>query len=353
MRAVLERKNGFLPALTRCLCSFVAVPVSVIVHLRRALYRNGILKAHRVGARVVSVGNISMGGTGKTPLVNLLADNLSGRGIGVAILTRGYGRTSRGHRVLVGGNGNWQDVGDEPLMLSRSLPKVPVVVCADRIAGGKVAVDMFRPNILILDDGFQHLRMAREVELVVIDATCPFGNGRIFPAGTLREKSRALRWAQMFVLTRVNQADGVGELVDFLHQICPNAIVAQSDCEPISLRDVHSGEQLDLEFLRGKQILAMSGIGNPSSFERSLEQTGARLIERVRFPDHHPYIREELEQVICRARETGAQYVVTTEKDEVRLPVIGKEAIPLLSLGIRLRVVSGERELWELVERGL
>ncbi|MCK4596806.1 tetraacyldisaccharide 4'-kinase [bacterium] len=331
----------------------MAVPVSAIVHLRRVLYRSGILKTHRVGARVISVGNISMGGTGKTPLVNLLADNLAGRGIGVAILTRGYGRTSRGHRVLVGGNGKWQDVGDEPLMMSRSLPEVPVVVCADRIAGGRVAVEMFRPRILILDDGFQHLRLAREVELVVIDATCPFGNGRVFPAGILREKVKALRWAQLFVLTRVNQADGVGELVDFLHQICPNAIVVQSECEPMSLRDVHSGEQLDLEFLRGKQVLAMSGIGNPSSFERSLEQTGVRLIERVRFPDHHPYRREELEQVICLAREIGAQYVVTTEKDEVRLPVMGKEAIPLLSFGIRLRVISGERELWELVERGL
>lgn len=311
------------------------------------------MPVHRLRARVISIGNISMGGTGKTPAVLLVAKHLVARGEGVVILTRGYGRTTSRGRILVGGKCQWKEVGDEALMLSRFLPTIPIVVGKDRVSGGKLAVEKFRPRFVILDDGLQYLRLARDVEMVIIDATCPFGNGRLFPGGILRENINALRRAHVFFVTKVNQAENVGDLVAFLQRTYPHASVIQGAYQPSSLRDVCSHDQLSLKFLRGKPVVAMSGIGNHASFERSLEQIGAHLAERVRLPDHHPYRQEEVFAAARLAREVGARYVVTTEKDEVRLPAMEKVAVPLLSLGIQLQTVSGEDQLWDFLERGL
>jgi tetraacyldisaccharide 4'-kinase len=302
---------------------------------------------------VISIGNISLGGTGKTPAVILVAKHLAARGEGVVILTRGYGRTTSQRRILVGGKCHWKEVGDEALMLSRFLPTIPIVVGKDRVSGGKLAVERFQPRFVILDDGLQYLRLARDVEMVIIDATCPFGNGRLFPGGILRENISALRRAHLFFVTKVNQAANVGDLVAFLQRTYPHASVVQGTYQPSSLRDVRSHDQLSLKFLRGKSVVAMSGIGNHISFERSLEQIGAHLAERVRLPDHHPYRREEVYEAAHLARRAGAQYLVTTEKDEVRMPDLEKVAVPLLSLGIQLQAISGEEQLWDFLERGL
>lgn len=350
--AILQRRKGLSCSVARSLCTSLSMAVSGAVLIRRRLYRVGFLPVHTLKARVISVGNVSMGGTGKTPVVSLVAGHLEAEGKRVVILTRGYGRMAPGQRILVGGNGHWRKVGDEPLMLSRSLPTVPIVVGRDRVAGGKLAVDRFQPRFVILDDGLQHLRLARDVEMVVIDATCPFGNGRLFPGGILREDLGALRRASLFFLTRVNQAEGVENLVDLLRESHPQTTIVQGAFEPKSLRYVGSQTQLSLESLRGEPVLAMSGIGNPLSFEQSLEQLGAQLIQRVRFPDHHAFSRKELAAAVQLAQVAGARYLVTTEKDEVRLPTMQKLAVPLLSLAIQLKVVSGERQLWKLIERG-
>jgi tetraacyldisaccharide 4'-kinase len=337
----------------RYFCTFLTVPVSGAVLIRRRLYRGGLMPVHRLRARVISIGNISIGGTGKTPAVRLVAEHLMARGEKVVILTRGYGRTTFQKKILVGGKCRWKEVGDEALMLSRFLPAVPIVVGKDRVSSGRLAVEKLRPRFVILDDGLQYLRLARDVEMVIIDATCPFGNGRLFPGGILREHIGALRRAHLFFVTKVNQAENVGDLVDFLRRTYPHAPVVQGTYQPSSLRDVCSHDQLGLKFLRGKPVVAMSGIGNHTSFERSLEQIGARLAEKVRLPDHHRYRQEEVFAAARLARKVGAQYVVTTEKDEVRLPAMERAAVPLLSLGIQLQVVSGEEQLWDFLERGL
>ena len=326
--------------------------MSGIVSIRRTLYRIGLLPVHGLRARVISVGNLSMGGTGKTPAVRLMAEYLQTKGQRVAVLTRGYGRTMPGQKVLLNGQGGWRAVGDEPLMLSRVLPMVPIVVGRDRVASGRLAVEKFQPRFLILDDGLQYLRLARDVDVVTIDATCPFGNGRLFPGGILRENLDALQRAHLFFVTRVNQAENVDRLVRFLQQTNPRAVVVQGAYRPSSLTDVNSDKQLSLESVKGEPVLAMSGIGNPISFETTLRQLGARIAEKLHFPDHHPFLRTEVLAALKLAEELGARYVVTTEKDRARLPIIEKPAIPVLSMDIRLKVVSGEKQLWQLIERG-
>ena len=322
------------------------------VRFRRGLYQAGLMPVHALSARVVSVGNISMGGTGKTPVVSLIAKHLAEGNQRVVVLTRGYGRTDRGHKILCGGVGSWREVGDEPLMLSRALPAIPIVIDRDRVAGGKLAVERFHPRFIILDDGLQHLRLARDVEVVVIDATSPFGNGRLFPRGILREDLGALRRANLFLLTKVNQTKGIDGLVNFLRRTYPQVPIIQGAYEPQSLRNVMSHEQLSPASLRGKLVMAMSSIGNPISFEHSLEQLGTQVVEKIRFPDHHPYCQEDLATAAYLARKSGARYVVTTEKDEMRLPTMEEPEVPILSLGIQLKVVSEEKQLWDLIERG-
>jgi tetraacyldisaccharide 4'-kinase len=349
----LEGHKGLFFSGMRYICILFSVLVSGVVFIRRALYRTGLLPVHTLGARVISIGNLTMGGTGKTPAVRLVAEHLTAKGEGVVIVTRGYGRTVPGQRILVDGQGRWREMGDEPLMLSRSLPTVPIIVGRDRVAGGKVAVEKFRPQFVILDDGFQHLRLARDVEVVVIDATCPFGNGRLFPGGILRENLGALQRAHLFLVTKVNQAENVGHLLRLLQQIHPHAVIVQGAYRPVGLSEVSTHTQVGLELLKGKPVLAMSGIGNPISFERSLEGLGAQLAERLRFSDHHPFRPKEVTAALRLAQETGAQYVVTTEKDRVRLPAVEKPVVPILSLDIQLRIISGEKQLWQFIERGL
>jgi len=351
--AILEHRKGLIFSVMRCLCALLTVPVSAAVLIRRHLYRVGLIPVHSLRARVISIGNISMGGTGKTPAVLMVAKHLAARGERGVILTRGYGRTTSQRRILVGDQYHWKEVGDEARMLSRLLPTIPIVVGKNRVSGGRLAVEKFRPRFVILDDGLQYLRLARDVEMVIIDATYPFGNGRLFPGGILRENISALRRAHMFFVTKVDQAENVGDLLAFLQRTYPHAPVVQGTYQPSSLRDVRSHDQVSLKFLRGKPVVAMSGIGNHISFERSLEQIGARLAERVRLPDHHPYRREEVLATARLALKVGAQCVVTTQKDEVRLPDMEKLAIPLLSLGIQLQAVSGEEQLWDFLERGL
>jgi tetraacyldisaccharide 4'-kinase len=352
-QAVLERRGGIRHVLMRCLCRFLSAAVSAAAHIRGHLYRSGILPVYTLGARVVSVGNICLGGTGKTPVVEFLARGLNSRGVGVAILTRGYGRKTSRAKVVLGGRGGWKELGDEPLMLSRSLPEVPIVVNKNRVSGGQLAIARFHSQLLILDDGLQHLRLARDMDIVVIDASAPFGNGKVFPAGDLRENLTALRRAHLFFVTKVNHVAEADDLLEFLRRLNPEAVIVRGAYRPAYLRDMASKIPMHLSSLKDAPILAMSGIGSPISFERSLEELGARLVDRVRFPDHHAYRREDLLETRQRAEQIGARFLITTEKDAVRLPAVEQSPIPLLSLGIEIQVIAGESQLWECVERGI
>lgn len=265
----------------------------------------------RVGAQVVSFGNITAGGTGKTPAVIERAAAEMRAGRRVAVLTRGYG-TGDSSIFVVGPDEpeapEWARLlGDEPALIRRRVPGVTVVKGADRVEAAQLAVERFGCDVLILDDGFQYVLLERDENVLLIDATNPFGNGRLIPRGVLREPLSALRRATHFVLTRCDQAGDLGALVRTLKEIAPGRPIRKTRHAPVALRRLSDNAVLPLETLRGRQIAAACAIGNPDAFFATLERLGARLVERHPYRDHASFT------------VTSVYPIVITEKDAVRL----------------------------------
>jgi tetraacyldisaccharide 4'-kinase len=350
--AVVEKQPGPLFSLLRLCSRMISGPFSGITTVRRWLYSAGLLPVHTVPIRVISVGNITIGGTGKTPVVSLLASRLDADGDRPVILTRGYGRRSSEMVFLPSDTVSWEQAGDEPLMLSSALPTVPIVVYGDRVAAAQNARERFQPQVFLLDDGMQHLRMGRDLEIVVIDVTRPLESERVLPAGRLRENLRALRRADVFFLTRTDQSDDTEAVAEFLEKYHPAAMQIRSIFRPWALRALPAGHRQSLEILRDRPVLAVSGIGNPNSLERSLTHLGARLKGRLHFPDHYPYTRGDVELMEQRALHLGAQSIVTTEKDAVRLRGIDHRAVPFFALMVRIEIISHDEDFWRIVKGG-
>ena len=298
-----------------------------VAEVRNAMYDRGVLESHSLGARTISVGNITTGGTGKTPLVVLIAEILAGRGEKVCVLTRGYGRENPKEKVLVSdGTQVFADAktgGDEPVEMARMLlGKAVVVADADRVAAAKWAKERFEITTFILDDGFQHRRAKRDLDIVCIDATDPFGNGRALPAGRLRESLNNLSRANAFVLTRSDLAEDIDSIKATLRKFNPNAPIFEAG----SCITGFSG--LD-EFLSGsinsgietvpEKLYAFCGLGNPEGFFDSLRRAGISLAGVHKFRDHHEYEQKDIDLIESEAEWAGAASLVTTAKDAVKL----------------------------------
>jgi tetraacyldisaccharide 4'-kinase len=318
---------------------------------RRALYDVGVLKRRKLRAKVVCIGNLTTGGTGKTPAVLLAAHTLRQRGHNVAVLSRGYGRKGSGKDVTVlldGRHSDWRSCGDEPWMIHQSLvgQGVPVLVCADRAKSGEIAVEMYDSRVIILDDGFQHLRLHRDLDVVLINARNPFGGGRLLPLGDLREPVSALRRAGMVVITHADRvtAPELAALREQIEAIHPGVAVLESAHKADHLLDVRTEQKLPLSHLKGKAVTALSGLGDPLSFEASLEELGASLAQRWRYPDHHAYTDRDLDSV---QKLRGDLPLVTTLKDFTRLPEDWRERLTgdVWVLGIKLEILKG-RNAW-------
>lgn len=306
---------------------------------RAAWYERGTLRRYRPPCAVISVGNLSAGGTGKTPLVLWLARLLGRAGYWPAVLTRGYrGGAERTGGVVSDGRSILMDAtqaGDEPWLLARSLPGVPVLVGRNRIASAHRAVAEFGADVLLLDDGFQHLRLERDLDLVLMDAANPLGNGRVLPAGLLREPPSALRRADAVILTR---ADGPvsEETYRHLRRYLGNRPVFRCRHEA-SLRAVMSaGTMFPMTGpgLRDRRVVAFSGIGSNEAFSATVGHLGGELAAVLPFPDHHAYTETELAGIVDTARRAGAEWLVTTEKDLARLGGRWPFAPPLAVVGI-------------------
>ena len=314
------------------------------VRTRRAAYRYGLLRSLRLPVPVISVGNLVAGGTGKTPLIVYLTRMLRARGKRAIILSRGYGRRSRGIRVASDGRRterDWRRIGDEPALLADLLPETPIVVGRDRHAAGRLALTRFPADVVLLDDGFQHLRLARDVDIVVVDATDPLGGGYLLPRGLLREPTDALRRAHLFCLTRTDQSEGIEELKDRLRTLNARAPIVETIHRPTAFKAVPDGQVKPLSLLQDRKVVALSGIGRPASFERTLCALGVRLVDAFRYPDHHPYTLQDLNAVLERARHVHADFVVTTEKDAVRFPSELSSEPPTLALMVEIEVRRG------------
>jgi tetraacyldisaccharide 4'-kinase len=312
--------------------------------LRLQAYRRGWAAIRRLPCRVISVGNLTLGGTGKTPIVEVVAGLLQREGIHVGVLSRGYGGrhqsgitvVSDGRRCLVPP----EVAGDEPILLAEHLAGLPVIVGKDRYAAGLLAVERFGVDAIVLDDGFQHVQLARDLDILVLDAERPFGNGRLFPRGDLREWPAAIARADAIVLTRWET--GAAPALPALPCCRSELSLFRSQHTPRDLRKLAEGDILPLTSLKGRRILAFCGIGTPHHFGLTLQRLGAEIVAFVAFPDHHPYTRSEIEQLILTAKQHRLDTLVTTEKDGVRLRRLQPVAGSVWELRIGATIVDQE-----------
>jgi tetraacyldisaccharide 4'-kinase len=324
--------RGPWPGVQRLGLYVASVPYGWVVAVRNRLYDRGWTGLCRAPVPVVSVGNLTAGGTGKTPCVEYVAGHYRQRGRRVAVLSRGYGTTA-------GAN-------DEALVLEENLPDVPHLQGADRAALAEVAVAELESEVLVLDDGFQHRRLARDLDVVLVDVTDPWGGGQLLPRGLLRESPRGLRRAGAVVLTRCDQATAGrrDEVRARVARLVPGVPVAETVHRPVEL--ANAGGAAPLGRLRERPVVAFCGIGNPEAFRRTLLDLGAAVGAFRTFPDHHAYTRADVEDLAAWAgRQATDCVVVTTQKDLVKLRLTRLGSRELWAVRIRLHVEAGRDAL--------
>lgn len=368
---IFGRAKGFRAALMRFLMRALSGVFRVLVQLRLWRYRSGWKPQHHLCTQVVAIGNITVGGTGKTPVVELLARSLRDRGRNVSILSRGYKSKKLGKsqewndaggnrissenmpKVVSTGSKLLLDskyAGDEPYMLARNLDGVSVVVDKNRVKGGRFAIGELGADTLLLDDGMQYLDLAHGIDVVLVDAGSPFGTEALLPRGTLREPPKNLRRASYILLTKCN--GGSNEmLVERIRRYNKTAEIIECTHGPVHLENVFTGERKPLEFLKDKWVGAISAIAVPEAFEGSLAKLGARVEIQRRFSDHHRFSRKDVEKFMQRCVERDMELIVTTEKDAVRFPEPTSIDVPIYFLRIEVEILKG-REIWDdLIDR--
>lgn len=344
---------GFGPATAR-LFDVAAGGYRGLLGTRDWLYARGVLKCRRLGCPVVSVGNLTVGGTGKTPAVELAVRTLVDLGHRPAVVSRGYGRHTRGVQIVADAASirlDAEEGGDEPFLLARRLPGVPVVVGGNRYEAGRHAIERFGITAIVLDDAFQHRTLAKDVEIVMARARTPWGNGRLLPGGPLREPLAALRRADLIVVSGARGAEDIGEVVETARRYAPRTPVLAARHVPTECWEASLMKYMPLETLLGKRLFVFAGIGAPEGFRRTLQETGVVESGFARFVDHHWYSREDLRALDAQAAASGADGLVTTEKDWVRLRRLPPVRRPVYVIGVRLTLISGEAEWHATFER--
>ncbi len=341
-----------------------------VVQSRLYLYNKGVLRRFQLGCQVISVGNVTVGGTGKTPMVEKLARELSAEGRKVAILSRGYRKKEKSfiHRMVAGFTGSDSRTpprivsdgvnllldsemsGDEPYMLATNLPDVVVLVDKNRVKSGRYAVKHFGCDTLLLDDGFQYQKLGHRLDLVLVDCTNPFGNGYVLPRGLLREPASNIARAKFICITKVHGGNTI-ELRRQIQNYNPTAGIMECNHVPVSLMGAFSRETHPLSKLKGMKIVALSGIASPQSFEKSLEKLGATIVKRLRYADHHRFSQQEIIDIANHSRNLGVDAVVTTEKDAVRMTRIDRRDIPIYFLRIEVEFVNGNEEFQRCISQ--
>ena len=335
-----------------------------VVSLRYFLYGIGLVRRFPLGVQVISIGNVTAGGTGKTPVTEIFARTLAAEGRKVAILSRGYRRkeapwwqrmftqvidpplvVSDGKHVLL----DAATGGDEPYMLASNLPGVAVVVDRNRVKAGRYAVKRLGCNTIILDDDFQYQKLKHSIEVVLVDSTNPFGNGNMLPRGILREPARNLKRADIIFLTKCR--GDVSKVKDEIRRYNKSADIVECNHTPRVLKDVWSREEYPLSWLAGKTLCTLSGIASPKGFENSLRHLGAKVVWCERYADHHRYDSSEVLYALNRTADMGADALVTTEKDAVRFPRFETSPVKCLYLRIAIEILAGGDNFTQIINR--
>ena len=334
-----EAWYGRASPVVRAGLSAAAAAYRAALTARSASYRIGLLSTRGLPVPVISVGNVTMGGSGKTPLAEVVVLALREMGARPAVLSRGYGRRTCGVRIVADGGGvrlGTRDGGDEPALLAEHLPGVPIVVGESRYEAGVVAVETCFADALVLDDGFQHRTLTKDLEIVVVSGSDPWGNGRLFPRGSLREPLSALKRAGLVVVTNPPTAAATSEIAHVLRLRAPAATVLSGAYRPTSLRRGDYVRTAEPEGLTGRKVLILAGLAAPRGFVATAMGLGAEVAGLAEFPDHHWYTPGDLARVAARVSETGAEAVLTTEKDWVRLREMSLGDVPFWVLSVRL-----------------
>ncbi len=345
----------------------------IITQFRLWLYEHRIIRNKSIGCLVVSIGNLSCGGTGKTPVVEIFAKTLSKQNRKVAILSRGYrskdNRTfieklkarlfqeehyipprvvSDGKNLLL----NSLNAGDEPYMLASNLKNVAVLVDKDRVKSGLYAIKNFQTDTILLDDGFQYLGLHSHINILLIDSTSPFHNHYVLPRGLLREPIKNIRRADYIFLTKSNGGNQIRHLKSFVRKHNRQAEIIECCHKPQYLEKVyHRGVKEDLSYLKGKKIAALSAIAYPKSFEDFLEKLGSTIVYRKSYADHHRFVEQEMIDFINTAKDKGAEIILTTEKDAVRMPRVNRRDIEVYFLRVEIDILAGYGNFEQAISR--
>src|SRR5271163_476972 len=368
LEVIFEERHDFWANVTRGFLFGGSKFFQVAVKLRRWLYNVRLLRDKTLGVQVIAIGNLTVGGTGKTPVVEKFARELRDAGRNVAILSRGYRskpvplhqkilnkillrEDQNPPRVVSDGKSLLLDsemAGDEPYMLASNLKDVVVLVDKDRVKSGRYAIEKFGCDTLLLDDGFQYWDLrGRRHDVVLIDCQQPFGNEHLLPRGTLREPPSHLARAHTIFITK---SDGkTAELRERIASLNSTAAVIECIHQPLYFEDVFTGERKGLELLTGKKVASLSGIAQPESFEQSLVKLGGELVYSKRFADHHRFTQQEIINTINRAKKRQADIIVTTQKDAVRFPKIDRRDLPFYFMRVEIQIVSGANDFQDCV----
>ena len=358
MRSIIEdimydRRTDLLSLPLRVLLRIVSTGYSLVISLRNIFYNRRIFKVLDVPCRVISIGNIVVGGSGKTPVTLMTAKLLRDAGFSVAVVSRGYKSgnkkplvVSDGDRVLV----SPPDAGDEPHIIAASLRDVPVVIGVDRVAAAQLAYDRFKPDVIVLDDALQHRRLYRDIDIVTVDADNPLGSNYLVPRGTLREPHNAINRAKVVVVTRVRDDHNRARIERMIRYHAREINLFWSSFLAVGVRKPGAETAESHDVLRGKNVAALSNIANPDSFCRILESLGAVVVVQFALPDHHRYTESELAALEKRARDAGAEFLVMTAKDERNIPDhSNSQTIEKLVLDIQAALEEEKEEYMKII----
>jgi tetraacyldisaccharide 4'-kinase len=370
LEVIFGERRGRLASLVRGTLHVLSYFYRTAIKIRRLLYDTRIIRDTTLGVQVIAIGNLTVGGTGKTPVVEKFARELKDQGRTVAILSRGYRSKPpplsrrfidrlllrREHippRVVSDGKSlllDSESAGDEPFMLASNLKDVVVLVDKDRVKAGRYAIEKFGCDTLLLDDGFQYWKLrGRRQDVVLIDCQQPFGNGYLLPRGTLREPVSHVARASVIFITK---SDGnTRALRERIVSVNPRAPIIECVHHPLYFEDVFTGERKEISYIRERKIAALSGIAQPESFEHGLRRLGGRVVYTKRFADHHRYTQQEILNAINRSKKRQAQMLITTQKDAVRFPKLDRRDLPILFMRVEIQILAGASGFRECVKK--
>ncbi len=370
LEVITEQRRDRKAAVVRFCLFLLSKVFALAVKVRRFLYSARILRDSTLGVQVIAIGNLTVGGTGKTPVVEKFARELQDQGRTVAILSRGYRSRpppltrrlinkllfrddTTPPRVVSDGKSLLLDsetAGDEPYMLASNLKDVIVLVDKDRVKSGRYAIEKFGCDTLLLDDGFQYWKLAgRRRDIVLVDCQQPFGNEELLPRGVLREPPSHLGRASTIFITK---SDGdTARLRERIARHNPAAGIIECIHAPLYFEDVFTGERHNLDLIKGRKVASLSGIAQPESFERSLVQNGAELVYAKRFADHHRFTQQEVLNAVNRSKKRQAVAIITTQKDAVRFPKIDRRDLPIYFMRVEIKILKGAKDFQDCVRQ--